>query len=96
MAILVQVEAVAKPECVGKVVQLLKRGFPDTRSSDGCQDITAYLNEDGKTFVVIEHWNSKEQYQRYLTWRTEIGAMDALGALLEVPLNIRFFTAVDA
>ncbi len=96
MGILVQVEAVARPECVSQVVQLLKHGFPDTRSSEGCRDITAYLNEDGRTFVVIEHWDSKEQYRRYLAWRTEVGAMERLEALLEVPLNIRFFSAVDA
>ncbi|MEM1204177.1 MAG: antibiotic biosynthesis monooxygenase [Acidobacteriota bacterium] len=96
MTIMVKVEAVAQPEKTTELVRMLQRGFPHTRAAPGCHDLTAYLNEDGVSLVVIEHWESKAHYQSYLDWRTETGAIDALGALLQGPLEIRFFEKVGA
>ena len=96
MAIMVQVEAVAKPGCTEQLVQMFELGFPDTRAADGCNSLTAYLGEDGQTFVVVESWESKAHYEAYLAWRTETGVMAALNALFQAPPNIRYFTAVDA
>jgi len=47
MGILVIFEAIAKAESVHESENFLKRHIPDTRSYEGCQDITAYINEDG-------------------------------------------------
>ncbi|MEM7356434.1 MAG: antibiotic biosynthesis monooxygenase [Acidobacteriota bacterium] len=96
MAVLVHFEAVVKPECLDDLIERLKAGLPDTRAHEGCRDLRTYLNEDGKTLVAIEQWDSKEQYQKYLAWRTETGVMDALGALFDGPPTIRFFEAIDA
>ena len=71
MSILVQLEANAKPECVSEMSGALAGLFPETRAYDGCVDITAYLNDDGHTFVFVEHWETKEQYEKYLAWREE-------------------------
>ena len=68
MATLVQLEAKAKPECVQEVIDLLRPRLPETRDYDGCQEITAYLNDDGHTFVFVELWDSKEHYDKYLAW----------------------------
>ena len=96
MSVLVKVEAVAKPECVEEFIQSLEKGLPDTRASEGCRDITAYLHEDGVSFVVVEHWESKAHYEKYLAWRTQTGVMDALATFLVVPLEIKFFQAIEA
>ena len=95
MAILVQLEANVKPECVEELIGMIKQRFPETRAYDGCQEIIAYLNDDGHTMVFVEQWDSKEHYQKYFDWREETGVLAELGALLQDPPNIRFFDAID-
>jgi quinol monooxygenase YgiN len=96
MGTLVILEGIAKPECVRELGDFLKRVFPDTRSYDGCQDITAYLNEDSKAIVMVEHWNSKDHYRKYLAWRKQTGVFADLRAMLHDEPTIRFFDAIDA
>ena len=95
MATLVQLEANAKPECVQDLIDLLRQRLPETRAYDGCQEITAYLNDDGHTFVFVEQWDSKEHYDKYLAWRDETGVLAELVALLQEAPDIRFFEPVD-
>ena len=96
MSTLVTLEGIAKSESVQELKDFLKRHLPDTRSYDGCQDITPYLNEDGRTIVMVEHWDSKEHYQKYLAWREETGVLADLGAMLDGEPTIRFFDPIDA
>lgn len=96
MGTLVILEAIAKAKSVRGLEDFLQRHIPDTRSYDGCQDITAYLNEDGRTIVMVEHWDSKEQYQKYLAWREETGVLADLGAMFDSGPTIRFFDVIDA
>jgi quinol monooxygenase YgiN len=65
-----------------KFVELL----PDTRSFDGC--IYIYLTQDldnPSKLIIIELWESRAHYDRYLQWRTDRGDMEALGAMMEDP-----------
>ena len=96
MSILVQLEAKAKPESVSEMSAALAQLFPETRAYDGCIDITAYLNDDGHTFVFVEHWKTKEQYEKYLAWREETGVLATLGSFLQEPPSIRYFEAIKA
>ncbi|MFT5142840.1 MAG: quinol monooxygenase YgiN [Rhodothermales bacterium] len=96
MSVLVLLEAKAKRENVSELSGALAELFPVTRAYDGCIDITAYLNDDGQTFVFIENWKSKAQYEKYLAWRTETGVMAKLASLLEEPASIRYFDTVAA
>lgn len=96
MGTLVILEGVAKAESVRELEGFLRRVFPDTRSYDGCQDITAYLGEDGKTIVMVEHWNSKAHYEKYLAWRKQTGVFSKLSAMLHKEPTIRFFDAINA
>ena len=93
---LVLLEAVAKPESVGTLKEMLAARLPETRAYEGCQGITPHLNDDGRTFVFVEHWDSVEHYEKYLAWRTETGVLAELSALLEDDPSIRYFEAVDA
>lgn len=66
MAILVQLEANAKPECVEELMDMIKQRFPETRAYGGCKEITAYLNEDGHTLVFVEQWEPKAHDENIL------------------------------
>ncbi len=96
MSVFVTLEINAKPENTAAVKGLLAELFPDTRAYDGCIDITAYLNDNGYTFIFIENWETKDKYEKYLAWREETGSLAALGALLQGPPTIKYFETVEA
>jgi len=96
MSLLVQLEINALPESTPVVKEILAKMFPDTRAYDGCFDITAYLNDNGYTFLFIENWESKEHYSKYLAWREESGSLAELGEHLQGPPVIRYFEVINA
>lgn len=96
MGTLVILDLPVKQESVAELSTYLKEIFPDTRGFDGCEGINAYLGEDGKTIVLVQHWDSPESYQRYLTWRQETGVFAKIMAMLDGEPMMRFFNAIDA
>ena len=96
MATLVLLEVRARDDSVEELMEFFKVNLPDTRSFDGCQDITGYLNEDGQTIVMVEHWDSKDHYQKYIAWREETGVLAAIGEMVEGAPVIRFFEPIAA
>jgi len=77
MAITVLLEAKAKPGTGNDFLAILKEILPDTRSHDGCKEITVYQNQDDADVVVlIGKWESKEKYEKYLN---DAGANDCGG-----------------
>lgn len=97
MATLVILDLKLKPEATDTLKQQLKGLLVDTRKYPGCKDVVFYENQDdGTSFVAVEHWDTKAAYQKYLAWRTETGVMAALGEMLSAPPSFRFFDPVDA
>jgi quinol monooxygenase YgiN len=95
MAVLMLLEATAKGERVSELKRFLKESVPETRAFDGCQDSTAYLNvDDGRTVVIMDHWDSKESHQKYAAWRAETGTRARLSGMLEGPPKVRYFEAI--
>jgi quinol monooxygenase YgiN len=96
MTTMVCINAVLKDGCLEDAVKFLQERFPETRSYDGCQGITAYLGEDGLSMVFIEHWNNKAAFEQYLNWRQDSGSFAYFSDLVEGEMDIRTFEAVDA
>ncbi len=96
MSVVVFLEMQIKPEAVNDVKAFLKDNLADTRAYAGCQGLDVYdnLDETGN-LVIYERWDSRAQYEKYLAWRTETGAMDRVGAMLKAPPSIRYFERVD-
>ena len=90
MSVLVILEVKAKPNSREALTDYFRKNLPDTREYDGCQNITTHLSDDGVSVVLVEHWDSKEHYDKYLAWRTERGDVAALEKLFEDP-KFRFF-----
>ena len=92
MACTVLLELKVKPECVNDTINGLGAMLPETRSYDGCIEVCAHQDQDDPTTIVaIEQWQTRQHYEKYLAWRQESGALDALGAWLTQPPSIRFF-----
>jgi len=96
MAVLVLVEAKVKPESIDDMKSMLKQALPDTRAHDGCQGLTVYSNlDDSNNLVLVEHWDSRDHYGKYLAWRTETGFVEQLVSMLTEEPSIRYFERVD-
>jgi DNA-directed RNA polymerase specialized sigma24 family protein len=76
MSVMALLEAPVKSEEISNMKSYLAEIFPATRAYEGCQAIDAYFNtEDASKMVLVEHWDSHLQYEKYLGWRTESGVM---------------------
>ena len=74
---------------------LLLKELPATRSYEGREGLTVHRNMDEPANVVlIERWETRAHYDKYLAWRDETGVLGQLGALLEGPPSIRFYANV--
>ena len=92
MACTVLLELKAKPECVDDLIAGLGGMLPETRKYEGCIDVYAHQDQDDPTTIVaIETWESREAYEKYFAWRTETGAIGALGDWVSAPPSIRYF-----
>ena len=86
MACQVLLEATVKDGCEEKLRTKLVELLPDTRSYDGCIYIYVTKDQDNPAqAVIVELWETREHYEKYLAWRTETGVMDELAELMENP-----------
>ncbi len=97
MACTVLLEINAKPDQLDTIKKTFKEILGDTRAYDGCIAVEVRQNQDdANNLVLIENWQSRAHYEKYLAWRTETGALEALGALVSSPPSIRYYDEVDA
>lgn len=96
MATTVILEAKTKSGTGNDVLAKLKDILPDTRSYDGCISLDVYQEQDDSdTLVMVEQWESKSHYEKYLNWRIETGVFAKLAEALEGAPNIRYFDLAD-
>jgi quinol monooxygenase YgiN len=97
MSVTVLFEVQSKPESIDDLRSTLKNILPDTRSYDGCLRVKVVGNQDDPCNVVlIQTWASRRHYEKYFAWRTETGAIEALGAMVSQPPTIRYYDDIDA
>ena len=67
MAVRVILEVQAKPGTGDEVVAFFRSILPETRAYEGCTSVDALQNsDDADNMVVVEVWDSHEQYKEYL------------------------------
>ena len=97
MAVTIVLEIQAKKGTGNDLLATMKGILPETRSYDGCIGLNVYQNkDDSDVMVLVESFESKAHYEKYLAWREETGVLQQLSAALEGPPSIRFFDLVDA
>ena len=97
MATRVMVEVRAKPGTGADLIAFFRSILPDTRAHEGCTGVETLQNSDDPDHVIlVEDWDSREQYERYIAWRREKGTSDQLREALAEPPVIRHFDVTDA
>tara|TARA_B100001013_G_scaffold283684_1_gene183582 strand:+ start:726 stop:1019 length:294 start_codon:yes stop_codon:yes gene_type:complete len=92
MSVLVLLEVSLKPENVNDFTNFMKNELHHTRGFDGCNGLTVHKNQDdSNNMVIVEDWDSRQQYEKYLAWRTERGDMEKLAAFLAGEPSLRYY-----
>jgi quinol monooxygenase YgiN len=95
MSVTVVLEFQAKPDKVNEIKEFFRKVLPDTRAYDGFESLTLHQNqEDPTSFLVWELWATRSNYETYLAWRTETGALSSLVEMLAGQPSFRFFDFV--
>lgn len=82
----------AREGCIDKVRDWLRSVLPDTRGFEGCVTLHCVQNqEDPANILIVEQWDTRAHYEKYLTWRGARGDMEVFGAMMDGPPTIRFF-----
>jgi len=96
MSILVIADLNLKPERLEDFTVFMENYLPHTRGYDGCNELTIHKNQDDPTnLVIVEDWDSRQIYEKYLVWRTERGDMEKLEPFFVGEPTIRYYDKVD-
>lgn len=96
MSVKVILEMQSKVERIEELKSYFISILHDTRNYDGCVGVEVAGNQDDPLNVILlETWETREKYEKYLGWRAETGALDALGAMLSQPPSIRYYDNLD-
>jgi len=83
MAILTKFELTPKEETGTELIDFLRRIIPATRIYQGCTGASFGLSQKPpKTVLLIEEWDSLQDFEAYLNWRVERGDFATLTSLL--------------
>lgn len=93
MTVVVLVETHVKPEVLASLNELEEKYLPATRAFPGCQDIAVLQGKDDPCNIIyFAHWDSPEDYEKYLAWRKEEGVYDVALSLSSGPApHVRYF-----
>ncbi len=96
MSVKILLELQVLPEKIEELKASFALMLRDTRAFDGCIDLLVVTNQDDAlNMVLIETWESREKYDKYMAWREETGGLDILGSMLSQPPSIRYFDGID-
>ncbi len=92
MTVQVILELNVKPEEIENCRKWFSTNLPDTRGKKGCVSLVMVQNQDDPSnLMVLEQWDTKEDYENYLGWRGERGDMEVLGGMVASEPSIRFY-----
>ena len=97
MACTVILDLQVQPDHVDTLKGVFKDILGDTRAYDGCISVDVVHNQDeSANLLLVEQWESRAKYEKYLGWREETGALEQLGSMLAAPPSIKYFDPVEA
>lgn len=96
MTTLVTWEVQIKPGLWDEAAAFNLKHLPDTRNFPGCRSIDLYREtSDPDRLMLIEYWDSAEDYHKYVAWRRQTGVLGDFLTLCAGDPLLRFFDLVD-
>ena len=89
MSVMVTLEMPVKPDMLDDYLNILKEALVETRAYKGCKSVTTLVDQETSSVVLVEEWDSVEDQQAYITWRTETGLIDAVSPFMQGELVTR-------
>jgi quinol monooxygenase YgiN len=77
----------AEPLCV----EVFGPALTATRRYDGFIEMVVYTEQALDTVFIMEKWQSKAHYEKYLKWRLDTGLVEAISPYLAQAPVIRYF-----
>jgi quinol monooxygenase YgiN len=85
-------EITVKDGCYDELRKWLIKILPETRGFDGNVNVEFVRNQDDPSkLLMMEKWETREHYERYLAWRVEVGTIDELSTMIDGELQVRYF-----
>ena len=92
MSVLVLWEVTVKDQHAEDLSDFMKNELHYTRGYSGCNGLTVHSNKDApNNIVVVQHWDSRADYESYLGWRMERGDGKKMETWFIGEPNIRYF-----
>ena len=91
MSVMVTLEMPVKPDMLDDYLNILKEALVETRAYKGCKSVTTLVDQETSSVVLVEEWNSVEDQQTYIAWRTETGLIDAVIPFMQGELVTRTY-----
>ena len=93
--ILVIIDLHVRRESIEEAMDMLLGGLSFIRRFDGNRDAALHVNQDDPlNLFFVEHWATREHYERYRAARAERGDNARLVAMLTEPLMVRAFNVL--
>ena len=91
MSVMITLEMPVKPDMLDDYLNILKEALVETRAYKGCKSVTTLVDQETSSVVLVEEWDSVEDQQAYITWRTETGLIDAVSPFMQGELVTRTY-----
>lgn len=96
MSVLVSLAFRFKPEHTEELKNFFEDETRHTRGFDGCNGITVHSDQDDSNhWLVLGDWDSRQDHEKYLSWRAESGDVDKFMGWLDGELALHYFDRVE-
>lgn len=83
----------ANPESTDTCIETLRDMFPVTRQHKGFRNIRLLKSaHDPNELVLIQEWDSVQDHQNYMQFRTETGEIGKLMTMTVGPMQVNYWT----
>ena len=95
MSVIITLEADIKTNQKENLLTMLREYLPQTKIYKGFINISIHTQTNSNHILFFEKWETVEDYESYLSWRTKTGVMDKLGNTFETTPTIRYYITED-
>jgi len=85
-----------KPGVADGFCSMMPQMLPDTRAFKGCRSVNCYRsNDDADKIILIEEWDSKADYEKYLAWLASQNPDRKTSDMMTTVTEPEYWTLVD-